>query len=106
MRRILTALAAAADMCAGTMASADAITQFNKATRNGVFTLSQNQADYLGHPDARFIGFYHIREDNGTTFDVGITFNVTTMISSVTGNASNILTYLNGRNPSLSYKGG
>jgi opacity protein-like surface antigen len=67
MRRILTALAAAADMCAGTMASAAAITQFNKATRNGVFTLSQNQADYLGRPDARFIGLYYIREGNGTT---------------------------------------
>jgi hypothetical protein len=32
-----------------------------------VFTLSQNQADYLGHPDARFIGLYYIREGNGTT---------------------------------------
>lgn len=106
MRRILTALATAAALCAGTMASAATITQFNKATPDGVFTLSQAQADHLGHSDARFIGFYRIREGNGTTFDAGDTFNVTSLFNSVTGNAGSILAFLNGRNPGLTYTGG
>jgi hypothetical protein len=93
-------------MGAATVASAATITQFNKTTPDGVFTLSQAQADYLGQSDAKFIGFYRVREGNGTSFDAGDTFNVATMFNSVTSNASKILAFLNGENPGLSYTGG
>jgi len=110
MRRALRSLAATAAICvamgAATVASAATITQFNKTTPDGVFTLSQAQADYLGYSDARFIGFYRVREGSGTTFDAGDTFNVTTMFNSVTSNASKILAFLNGKNPGLTYTGG
>jgi hypothetical protein len=110
MRRVLRSLAATAAICvsmgAATVASAATINQFNKTTNDGVFTLSQAQADFLGYSDARFIGFYRVREGNGTTFNDGDTFNVTTMFNSVTSNASKILAFLNGENPGLTYTGG
>jgi hypothetical protein len=110
MRNALRSLAAIAAICvamgAATVASAATITQFNKTTPDGVFTLSQAQADHLGQSEARFIGFYRIREGNGTVFDAGDTFDVTTMFNSVTSNASKILAFLNGENPGLAYTGG
>jgi len=101
---ILAAATAIAITAAGS-ASAAFITQFNKTTNDGVFALSQAQADWLGYSDADFIAFFRPREGNGTAFDAGDTFDSTTMANSVTSGGGNILAFLNGTNAGLTYTG-
>lgn len=86
-------------------ASAATIPQFNRTTNDGVYDLSAAQASALGYAGAEYIGFFRVREGNGTTFNAGDTFDASTMFASVTSGAGSILAFLNGRNPDLSYTG-
>ncbi|MDW4500376.1 VPLPA-CTERM sorting domain-containing protein [Sulfitobacter sp. D35] len=104
MRKALLALAVGIASLAGA-ASAATITQFNKTTNDGVYNLSAAQAAYLGDASATHIGFFRVREGNGTVLNAGDTFNVATMNNSVTSGAGSILAFLNGRNADLGYTG-
>ena len=107
MRKALTALAVAAGMIAATSVSAATVTQFDKTTNDGVFSLSQAQADFLGFSDAKYIGFVRVRNNSaGTTFGAGDTFDATTMGNTVTSGGGSILAFLNGNNADLTYTGG
>jgi hypothetical protein len=86
-------------------ASAATINQFNKTTNDGVYTLTQAQADYFGFSSATNIGFFRVRDGNGTTFSAGDTFDAITMENSITSGASNVLAFLNGTNTGLTYTG-
>lgn len=83
------------------------ISQFNKTTNDGVFTLSADQVSFLGYDPSAVdrIGFFRVREGNGTVFNNGDTFDVTTMQNSVIGGANNIVAFLNGTNADLTYTG-
>jgi len=86
---------------------AAAISQFNKTTNDGVFTLTEGQAAAIGFGGQNVdrIGFFRVREGSGTTFNAGDTFDVTTMNNTVTSGAGNIIAFLNGTNLDLTYTG-
>lgn len=104
MKAILAGAALALTMIVGG-AQAASITQFNKTTNDGVYTLSQAQADHFGFSTADRIAFFRIREGNGTAFSDGDTFDATSLANSFTSNGSSILAFLNGTNAALTYTG-
>lgn len=87
-------------------AEASLVTQFNKTTNDGVYTLSAADAIALGVPSADRVGFFRVREGNGTTFEVGDTFNAASIMNSITSNAGAVLGLFNGTNGDLGYTGG
>jgi hypothetical protein len=103
--KFASSVALAATLMAGAVAAAP-ISQFNKTTNDGVYTLTQSQADALGYGTADYIGFFRVREGSGTVFDSGDTFDATTLANSVTSGLGNIIAFLNGRNGDLGYSGG
>ncbi|SET24035.1 PEP-CTERM sorting domain-containing protein [Thalassotalea agarivorans] len=86
-------------------ANAGLITYVKKTTNDGVYSITQAQADFLGVSDADHIAFLRLREGNGITWDVGDYFDPTTVFNS-TGNDAKILGLFNGLNGDLSYVGG
>ena len=104
MKRLLAGAALALSMLAGAVQAAP-ISQFNKTTNDGVYSLNAAQAAFFGVTTSDHLGFFRVREGSGTTFDAGDTFDTSTMAASVTSGAGNILGFLNGRNGDLSYTG-
>ena len=72
------------------------ISQFNRATNDGVFSLTSGQAAYLGTPTATKIGLLRIRSGNGVSWSVGDTFNAASVLNSITSGVGNVLGVFNG----------
>jgi hypothetical protein len=87
------------------VAPAAPVDRFARSTNDGVFSLSDAQADFLGVPTADYIGFFRIRGGGGTNFDDGDTFDAQSIRDSFTAGAGNVLAILNGDNPRLGYTG-
>lgn len=105
MRKFLCMVfAAASALVLASQAQAVPLTQINKFTNDGVYSLSQTQADQLGYSDADFIAFLRPRSGRGVTLATGDTFDATTLFNS-TKNDSKIIAFLNGENTGLSYTG-
>ena len=72
------------------------ISQFNRATNDGVFSLTSGQAAYLGASGATKIGLLRIRSGNGVSWSAGDTFNATSVLNSITSGVGNVLGVFNG----------
>lgn len=104
MFTIFRGIALSAALLIGSLAHAASITQFDRTTNDGVFTLSDGQKAFLG-TTSDFIGFLRPRAANGDTFNAGDTFDVSTLTNTLTGGAGLVEKFLNGTNGGLTYTG-
>ena len=98
VRSALVAAIVSSVMATAGAANAAYIASFNRTTNDGVYSLSDAQADYLGVTCTNdcFIGYFRVREGNGTVINDGDTFDQASIFGSVTSGSASILGLFNG----------
>ena len=94
-----------AAICLAAAAQAKTVDYFAKTSGEGVYSLTEAQADHLGHSGADRIAFVTLRKGAGVNYKPGDTFDASSVLSSIAQGRSNVGGVLNGLADDVTYDG-